>query len=86
MSKIKYKKFITKNDIDSIILDQYPDFKCPECNAKGVYAGCIEDQYDEIKDENVVISFSLFCNSCGAVLDKWDNTDHEYLFGKRKNY
>ncbi len=49
MRKIKYKRFITRKDLDNIILSCYPDYKCPECSRIGVYAGCIEDQYDERK-------------------------------------
>jgi len=32
-----------------------------------------------------ILSFDLFCNECGAVLGKWDNTNREYFLGKREN-
>jgi 2-methylisocitrate lyase-like PEP mutase family enzyme len=50
----------------------------------GVYAGCIEDQYDEKCDENVILSFDLFCKECGAVLGKWDNTNRKYFLGAKR--
>lgn len=86
MKKIKYQQYVTKKGIDSIILERFPEYKCPECGKKGVYAGCIEDQYDEKSDEYIILSFDLFCKECGAVLGKWDNTDREYLFGQRKSW
>lgn len=83
MRKIKYNRFFTSKDIDNIILSRYPDHKCPECSKIGVYAGCIEDQYDEKEDEDVILSFDMFCKECGAVLGKWDNTNREYFLGQR---
>lgn len=86
MKKIKYNSFVTQNEIDSIILKRFPNHKCPKCGKNGVYAGCIEDQYDEKCDENVILSFDLFCKECGAVLGKWDNTNREYFLGQREKW
>lgn len=83
MSKIKFNHYTTRNDIDNILLERFPEHKCPECGKNGVYAGCIEDQYDETHEENVVLSFDVFCKECGAVLGKWDNTNREYFLGHR---
>jgi len=55
MRKIKYNSFVTRNEIDGIILKHFPNNKCPECGQNGVCAGCIEDQYDEKSDEYVYI-------------------------------
>lgn len=83
MSKVKYNHYITKSDIDAILLERFPEHKCPTCGKEGVYAGCVEDQYDEKHEEDVILSFDIFCKECGAVLGKWDNTNREYYLGRR---
>ena len=83
MSKVKYNHYITRGDIDTILLERFPKHKCPTCGKEGVYAGYVEDQYDEKHEEDVVLSFDIFCKECGAVLGKWDNTNREYFLGRR---
>ena len=83
MKKLKYNSFVTEKEIEGILLQKYPDHKCPSCGSNGIYAGCIETQYDEKRDEEVVLSFNVFCKDCGGVFGKWDNTNREYFLGKR---
>lgn len=81
--RIKYNSFVTKNEIEGILIQKYPDHRCPSCGSNGIYAGCVETQFDEKRDSNVVLSFDVFCRECGGFFGKWDNTNVEYLFGKR---
>jgi len=81
--KIKYASYIKEDQLESILEQKYPNKKCSECNKSGVYAGCIEIQYDEKTDENILLSFDVFCKECGAFLTKWDNTNREYFLNKR---
>lgn len=83
MKKTKYNRFVTKDDIDRIIEEKYVDKKCPSCHKSALKACGIEEQYDEIKDEYVILSFTVICSECGDVLCKWDNTNRDYFLGKR---
>lgn len=60
MRKIKYNQFITENEVDGILQQKCKNHKCPSCGSNGIYAGCIETQYDEGKDEYVVLSFDIW--------------------------
>ncbi len=84
MKKTKYNRFITESEVDGILQQKYKDHNCPSCGSNGIYAGCIETEYDEQHDENVMLSFDVFCKDCGACLEKWDNTNREYFLGKRQ--
>lgn len=84
MRKIKFRTFTTRKDTENIVLNFYPEYKCPECSKNGVYAACIEDQYDEKHDDYVILSFDLFCKECGALLGKWDNTNREYFLDRKQ--
>lgn len=81
MKKVKYNSFVKENQIDSILEQRYHNKECPECHKNGIYAGCIEDQYDDKKGEYVILSFNVFCKECGAVLTKWDNTNRTHFLG-----
>ena len=81
--KIKYNRYVLNKDIPEILKNKYPYLECPECHKNSVVSGCIEDQYDDRTDEYVILSFGIFCNECGAVLCKWDNTNREYFLGNR---
>lgn len=83
MNKMKYNKLVTENDIIGTLKAKFSDLKCPSCGEVGIYAGCIETQYDEKLEENVVLSFDVFCEKCGDFHGKWDNTDREYFLSKR---
>lgn len=74
---------VTENDIDRILIEKFKDLKCPSCGKNGIYAGCVDTQYDENHDINNVLSFDVFCKDCGNVLGKWENTDRQYFLGKR---
>lgn len=83
MKKVKYNSFVTENEIDKILQQKYEENKCPSCGSNGIYAGCIETQYDDKRGENVVLSFDVFCKDCGDCFGKWDNTNREHFLGKR---
>lgn len=82
--KIKYTRRITEDQIPQILKEKYPNNICPECHKNGVYAGCIETQYEDKIDEMILLSFDVFCKECGAFLTKWDNTNRQYFLGKRE--
>jgi len=84
MKKIKYNRLVKEEEIDGILQQKFNNYICPSCGKKGIYAGCIETQYDEKNDENVVLSFDVFCKDCGGVFGKWDNTNREYFLSKRE--
>jgi len=79
MRKIKYKAYITEDEIDNIIMRKFPEKICPHCKHEGLYAGAIETQYESKYDEYIVLSFSVFCDKCHDFIDKWDNTDRKYF-------
>lgn len=85
MAKIKYNQYITKDEIPNIIKEKYPNLKCPKCHHNTLYGGCLETQFDERKEKDVILSFVIFCKDCGACLNKWDNTNRNYFIGRRGN-
>ena len=42
-----------------------------------VYAGCVETQFDEKSEDDIVLSFQVFCKSCGQLVGAWDNTNRQ---------
>jgi len=80
--KVKFNSRITEDKIEAIVVSKFPNKECPDCHEKSVYAGCIEKQYDDKTDEEIILSFDVFCKSCGAFLSKWDNTNRNYYFGR----
>lgn len=81
MKKNQYKNHILVNDVERIVEQKYKN-KCPDCGSNKIYAGCIETQYDEINDENILLSFDVFCKECGNCIGKWDNTNRKYFLCK----
>lgn len=84
MKKQNTITLLLKVIVDGILQQKYKDHNCPSCGSNGIYAGCMETEYDEQHDENVVLSFDVFCKYCGGCFDKWDNTNLEYFLGKRQ--
>lgn len=83
MKKEKYNIFTTEGDINRILQQKFPELKCPSCGYNGIYAGSIETQFDNKIEENIVLSFNVFCSKCGSVFDKWDNTNRSYWLTNR---
>ena len=83
MKKIKHNELVTERHIDAIIKQKYKDCRCPSCNKLGIYAGGLETQYNESHDEDLVLSFSVFCKDCGGVFGKWDNSNSDYWLSNR---
>jgi len=77
MNKIKYNRFITTKQIDNILVEKYPEKICPDCKQNKLYAGCIESQFDDKSEEDIVLSFQVFCNGCGHLVGAWDNTNRQ---------
>ncbi len=46
--KIKAKSFTREKDLPNIIKQKYN--VCPSCGKDALYAGCIEQEFDEEKD------------------------------------
>jgi hypothetical protein len=83
LNRIKYNKFVTEKDVNEIVESKFQGLICPSCGKVGIYAGCIETQYDEKRSDTVVLSFDVFCKICGDFIGKWDNTNREYFLSKR---
>lgn len=83
MKKTKYRRFITRDQIEDILLAEFPKYKCPTCGKFGVCASAIEDEYDENHDDFVVLSFTPICQNCGDVLGGWDNTYRTPFLGRK---
>jgi len=81
--KIKFVSRINENQLQKILEKKYPNKECPTCHKNGIYAGCIEKQYDEKTNEYILLSFDVFCQECGDFLTKWDNTNRQYWLGQR---
>jgi uncharacterized Zn finger protein len=70
----------TIDQLPNIIKSKY--IECPDCHQDSLYAGCIQTKYDTKLDEDIVLSFDVFCGNCGAFVAKWDTTDRNYFLGK----
>jgi RNase P subunit RPR2 len=80
VKKKKYIDRVTEDRLQSILEQKYPQMICPECNKSGVYAASIITDYDEDSEEEILLSFTVFCKECGGVLGTWDNTGRQSWF------
>lgn len=78
--KVKFNLFVTEDEVQGILEDKFPDKECPDCHEKSLCIGYIEKQYYEKIDKHIVLSFDIFCESCGALATKWDNTNRHFYF------
>lgn len=78
MRKIKYKAYITEDEIDNIIMRKFPEKICPHCKQKSLYDVAPETQYDDKNDTYIVLSFDVFCEYCGPIA-KLNNTNRKYF-------
>lgn len=78
--KCKFYSIITEDKIGEILEQKYTNRECPICHENSVYAACIEKQYNKKLDREILLSFDVFCKSCGEFLSKWDNTNRNYFF------
>jgi ribosomal protein S27AE len=79
MSKVKYNQHITTKQVENILTQKYPNKTCPECKQDTLYAGGIETQFDDRTEDDIVLSFNVFCKNCGQLIGAWDNTNRQRL-------
>lgn len=81
VKKIKYRKRITIDEVDSIFHERFNGKSCSSCGSSDLFPGSIESQYDEAEDAEVLLSFCVFCKSCGHLEPfRYDNMFREYFF------
>lgn len=77
---IKKRILSIDDQINNILMDKFPGLTCPQCGKAEIYAGMVEIKYFEEANESTVISFDVFCRSCGGFIGKWDKTNRMYWF------
>lgn len=78
---MKSSSFISEESLHDIIKKKYD--RCPKCGEDTLYAGCLEQVYDDEYEDYNVLSFNVFCENCGEPIDNWDKTNRQYWLNSR---
>lgn len=76
--KEKLTKFLSENDAEAIYENRIKDLSCSKCGNKTFQHSAFETVYVDDRDEYCVLSFDIFCKSCGTPLEKYNNSNRNY--------
>lgn len=80
MKKEKPTKLISENDAEAIYENRIQGLSCPSCGNKTFQHSAFNTVYDNDRDDYCVLSFDVFCKSCGNPIEKYNNSKTNYWF------